>query len=51
MLCWDLVEQARHGHMSDEYKNRYIKYSIAEARILVVQTIRDHHNGSPPELT
>ena len=34
-------------------KDRYINYSIAETRILVLQTIiiRDHHNGSPPELT
>ena len=24
MLCWGLVEQARHEHMSDGYKNRYI---------------------------
>ena len=23
-MCWALVEQARHEHMSDEYKNRYI---------------------------
>ena len=52
MLCGVLVEQARHGHMSDEYKKPiYINYSIAEARILVLHTMRDHHNGSPPELT
>ena len=24
MLCWALVEQAPHEHMSDEYKDRYI---------------------------
>ena len=24
VLCWGLVEQARHKHMSDDYKNRYI---------------------------
>ena len=24
MVCEALVEQARHEHMSDEYKNRYI---------------------------
>ena len=24
VLCWALVEQARHEHMSDEYKNRYV---------------------------
>ena len=23
-LCWELVEQARHEHMSDEYKHQYI---------------------------
>ena len=39
MLCWDLVEQARHGYIPNEYKNRCISYSIAEARILVLQTI------------
>ena len=24
VLCWGLVEQARHEHRSDEYKNQYI---------------------------
>ena len=24
VLCWGLVEQARHEHMSDEYKNPFI---------------------------
>ena len=24
VLCWGLVGQTRHEHMSDEYKNRYI---------------------------
>ena len=24
VLCWGLVEQARHEHMTDEYKKRYI---------------------------
>ena len=24
VLCWGLVEQARHEHMSDEYKSQYI---------------------------
>ena len=24
VLCWALVEQARHEHMSDAYKNQYI---------------------------
>ena len=24
MLCWGVVEQARHEHMSDEYKKQYI---------------------------
>ena len=24
MLCWALVEQARHEHKSDEYKSQYI---------------------------
>ena len=26
VLCWALAEQARHEHMSDEYKNRYLVY-------------------------
>ena len=29
-LCWVLVEQARHEHMSDEYKNRYIIVVLPE---------------------
>ena len=24
VLCWVLVEQARHEHMSDKYKTQYI---------------------------
>ena len=24
VLCWGLVEQTRHEHMSDEYNNQYI---------------------------
>ena len=51
MLCWDLVEQVGDEHLSDEYSNRYINCSIAEAFIFLLQTIRDHHNGSRPELT
>ena len=23
-LCWGFVEQARHGHMSDEYTKQYV---------------------------
>ena len=33
MLCWGFVEQARHKHMSDEYKNQYTIYV-------------GHHSGS-----
>ena len=35
MLYWALVEQARHEHMSDEYKDRYI-----------IQCCRSPHPGS-----
>ena len=24
VLCWGLIEQARHEHMSNEYENQYI---------------------------
>ena len=34
VLCWVLVEQAGHEHMSDEYKRPIYHYSIVEARIL-----------------
>ena len=37
MLCWDLVEQTGHGHMSDEYKNRYVNYSTLVTPILGYQ--------------
>ena len=42
MLCWVLVEQAGHEHMSDEYK-RPIYCSIAEAHTLGTKYTRDHH--------
>ena len=35
MLYWGLNEQARHEHMSDEFKNRYI-----------IQCCRNPHPGS-----
>ena len=47
MLCWVLVEQARHEHMPDEFKRPMYYYSIAEDPILVLQTVRDHHTVSP----
>ena len=35
MLCWVLAEQARHEHMSDEYKKQYLYYcSVAVIHIL-----------------
>ena len=52
MLCWALVEQARHEHMSNEYyKNRCIVAVFAEAPML---GLRGKHEtttvGSPTEL-
>ena len=46
MLCWVLVEQVVHEHMSDEYKSPMYYYRIAEDPILVLQTKRGHHSES-----
>ena len=45
VLCWVLLEQARHEHMSDEYKNRYIVVVLLKSPSWVIQT-----NTRPPEL-
>ena len=45
MLCWALVEQARHEHMSDEYKNRYNTIDVPPSPSFCEGT-RHHHNGS-----
>ena len=45
MLSWVLVKQARHEHMSDEYKRPIYGCSVAEAPILVYQP-----NTRPPQL-
>ena len=51
MLCWVLVEQAGHEHISDEYKNvRYNIIVLLKSASWVNQTIRDHHMV-PSELT
>ena len=34
MLCWALVEQARHEHKSDEYKKTVYYHCVAVAHIL-----------------
>ena len=40
MLCWVLVEQARHEHMSDEYKKRYIVVIVPRGPILGTEYTR-----------
>ena len=35
MLCWALIEQARHEHMSDEYKNGYVIIMVPSSPSLV----------------
>ena len=44
MLCWGLVEQARHEHMSGEYKNRY--YTIIAPLSPTSVKVRDTTVGS-----
>ena len=44
MLCWVLVERARHEHMSDEYKDRYIIAVLLEPLSWVNQS-----NTRPPQ--
>ena len=43
MLCWVLVEQAGHEHMSDECKYRYIIIVLLKFASWANQKIRDHH--------
>ena len=53
MLYWALVEQARHEHMSDEYKDQYLVYyySVVEAPILGLSDKYETTTvGSPTEL-
>ena len=45
MLYWALVVQARHEHMSGEYKNRYIIIVLLKPPSWVYQT-----NTIPPQL-
>ena len=45
MLYWALVEQARHEHMPDKYKNRYIIIVLLKPPSWIYQT-----NRSPPQL-
>ena len=46
MLYWGLDEQARHEHMSDEYKDLYIIIALLKNPSLVLQTMGEHHSGS-----
>ena len=46
MLCWALVEHARHEHMSDEYKNRYILIVSLKPPSWVNQTNTRSPHGS-----
>ena len=45
MLCWVLVEQAPHEHMSDEYKIPIYQCSTLVIPILGTKYTRDHHIG------
>ena len=47
MLYYGLDEQARHEHMSDEYKDRYVTIALLKRPLLgTIQTTREHHSGS-----
>ena len=51
MLCWVLVEQARHEHMSDEYKNRYNIVVLLKPSSWVNQTNTRSPQVVPSEMT
>ena len=46
MLYYELVEQARHEHMSDEYKGRYIIIALLKTPPRYYRQYRKHHSGS-----
>ena len=52
MLYYGFGEQARHEHMSDEYKDRYqvYYYNIAEDPSLVLQTMYENTLSPNTEL-
>ena len=41
MLCWALVEQARHKHMLDEYKNQYIIHLFSTSGLATTNFLTD----------
>ena len=49
VLCWVLVEQARHEHMSDEYNNRHIIVVVPRSPSWVPNT-QEHHKWFTTEL-
>ena len=42
LLCWALVEQARHEHMSNEYKNRHFIDGPLVIPIMGIPKTREH---------
>ena len=50
MLCWGVIEQARHEQMSDEYENRYIIICALVAHILSLQNRHGSTTVVPTEL-
>ena len=51
MLYWVLVEQARHEHMSDEYKDWYIIQFRRSPHPGSIGATEDHHIMVSTELT
>ena len=51
MLCLGLDEQARHEHMSDEYKDRYIMQCRRNSHPGSIGRTQDHHIGSHTDWT
>ena len=51
VLYWVLVEQARHEHMSDEFKGRYIIQCCRSPHHGSIGVTEDHHIMVPTELT
>ena len=43
MLYWGFGEQARHEHMSDEYKDRYIIITLLKTPLRTTDN-REHHS-------
>ena len=50
MLCWVSVEQARHKHMLDEYKTRYIVTVLLQTTSWIYQANTRSPHLVPSEL-